>query len=126
MASLNKVFFIGNLTAEPELKNTNSGTAVCNFSIAVNRPFVKEGQKTVDFINVVAWAKTAEFLCKYFKKGDPVFIQGRIETRDWVDENKVKRVAVEVIVDELQFVKNKSDGNGAGAATSEGGDNENF
>ena len=125
MASLNKVIFIGNLTAEPELKQTNSDTAVCNFSIAVNRPFAKEGQKTVDFINVVAWAKTAEFLCSYFSKGDPVFIQGRIETRDWFDDNKVKRVATEVVVDELQFVKSKSDV-GAGAASSENGDTGNF
>ena len=124
MASLNKVFFIGNLTADPELKHTTNGTSVCNFGIAINRPFAKEGQKTVDFINVVAWNKTAEFLCSYFSKGDPIFIQGRIETRDWVDDSKVKRVAIEVIVDELQFVKPKSDGSSASATG--GNDNGNF
>lgn len=110
MASLNKVLLIGNLTGEPELKQTASGKSVCNFSVAVNRPMAKEGQKDVDFINVVVWGKTAEFVASYFGKGDPMFIMGQMQNRDWTDDAGQKHYVTEVLADDVQFVKSKSDG----------------
>ena len=109
MASLNKVLLIGNVTADPELKQTTGGKPVCSISIAVNRPFVKEdsGQQDVDFINVVTWNKQAEFVAAYFSKGDPIFVSGRMQVRSWTDQDNVKRYATEVIADEVQFVRPK-------------------
>ena len=110
MASLNKVLLIGNLTADPELKSTTNGKSVCNFSIAVNRPFVKEGSNVqdVDFINVTAWGKTAEFVAAYFAKGEPIFICGALQVRSWNDSDGTKRYATEVNADEVSFVRSKS------------------
>ena len=109
MASLNKVLLIGNVTADPELKQTTGGKPVCSISIAVNRPFVKEdsGQQDVDFINVVTWNKQAEFVAAYFSKGDPIFVSGRMQVRSWTDNDNVKRYSTEVIADEVQFVRPK-------------------
>ena len=109
MASLNKVLLIGNVTADPELKQTAGGKPVCSISIAVDRPFVKEdsGQQDVDFINVVTWNKQAEFVAAYFSKGDPIFVSGRMQVRSWTDQDNVKRYATEVIADEVQFVRPK-------------------
>ncbi|MBE6536892.1 MAG: single-stranded DNA-binding protein [Ruminococcaceae bacterium] len=120
MASLNKVLLIGNITADPELKSTTNGKSVCNFSIAVNRPFVKEGSKVqdVDFINVTAWGKTAEFVAAYFAKGEPIFICGALQVRSWNDSDGTKRYATEVNADEVSFVRSKPQN------TAEGGTNE--
>ena len=76
MASFNKVILIGNMTADPELKQTAAGISVCSFSIAVNRRFAKpdQGQQNVDFINIVTWRQSAEFVSRYFKKGNPILI----------------------------------------------------
>lgn len=123
MASLNKVLLIGNLSADPELRQTASHKDVCNFSIAVNRPFAKEGQTNVDFMNIVAWGGTALFVTKYFKKGDPIFVMGRFENRKWTDEDGNTRYATDIIADELSFVRSK--GNGADPAPEAVG-NENF
>ena len=109
MASLNKVLFIGNLTADPELKTLTSGKSVCNFSIAVNRAFAPEGQPTVDFFNVVVWNKAAEFVGAYFKKGDPIFVLGQLQNRSWTDNEGQKRYATEVLADEVSFVKSKGE-----------------
>lgn len=108
--NLNKVILGGRLTADVELKNTQSGLSVCSFSLAVNRKFQKEGEQQVDFINCVAWRNTAEFISKYFKKGSSLCIVGNIQTRTWTDQNEQKRYATEVIVDEAMFVDSKSDG----------------
>ena len=83
MASFNKVILIGNMTADPELKQTTSGTSVCSFSIAVNRRFAKadQGQQNVDFINIVTWRQSAEFVCRYFKKGNPILVCGQLQAR---------------------------------------------
>lgn len=102
MASFNKVILIGNLTSDVELKQSTSGASVCSFSIAVNRKMAKNNE--CDFINVVAWRQQAEFVCKYFKKGNPILVCGQLQTRTWTDNNGQKRYATEVIADEVSFV----------------------
>lgn len=106
MASFNKVILIGNMTADPELKQTTSGISVCTFSIAINRRFAKEGEQNVDFISIVAWRQQAEFVSKYFKKGMPILICGQLQTRTWTDNQGQKRYATEVVADEVSFVGN--------------------
>lgn len=108
MARLNQVTLIGYLTADPELKQTPTGTTVCSFSIAVNRKLVKEGTPSCDFINIVAWRDRAEFIAKYFKKGKPILVQGELQTRSYTDKQGAKRYATEVVVNEADFVDNKS------------------
>lgn len=112
MASLNKVILIGHLTADPELKATPSGVGVCSFSIGVNRKYSKEGEQKTDFINIVAWRNTAEFVAKYFKKGSAICVCGSLQTRSWTDNNGAKRYATEVLADEVNFVEKKSDNSG--------------
>lgn len=108
MASFNKVILIGNMTADPELKATSSGVSVCSFSIAVNRKFKDQnGNNECDFINIVAWRSTADFVAKYFKKGNPILICGQLQTRTWTDNQNNKRYATEVIADEVSFVSGK-------------------
>ena len=110
MASLNQVNLIGNITADLELKQTTSGRSVCNFSIGVNRPFVKdksEGAIDVDFINIVCWGKLADFVCMYFQKGEPIFVRGRIQNRSWTDSDGQKRYSTEINAEELSFIKSK-------------------
>ena len=109
MASLNKVILIGHMTADPELKQTPSGVSVCSFSIGVNRRFAKDGDQKTDFINIVAWRNTAEFVARYFKKGSAICICGSIQTRSWTGNNGNKRYATEVIADEASFVENKKE-----------------
>lgn len=108
MASFNKVILIGNMTADPELKKTPSGVSVASFSIAVNRRFTKQdGQQQTDFINIVAWRQTAEFVARYFNKGKPILICGQLQTRSWTDQNGQKHYATEVVAEEAAFVENK-------------------
>ena len=110
MASFNKVILIGNMTADPELKQTASGVSVCSFSIAVNRRFKSdEGQPNVDFINIVAWRTQAEFVSRYFRKGNPILICGQLQTRTWTDNQGNKRYATEVVADEVSFVESKGE-----------------
>ena len=106
MASFNKVILIGHMTADPELKQTPAGVSVCSFSIAVNRRFAKadQGQQNVDFINIVSWRQQAEFVSRYFKKGNPILICGQLQTRSWNDNQGQKRYATEVVADEISFV----------------------
>ena len=108
MASFNKVILIGNMTADPELKQTQGGLSVCSFSIAVNRRFKNEGQQDCDFITIVAWRQQAEFVCRYFRKGQPILICGQLQTRTWTDNQRQKRYATEVVADEVAFVGNNS------------------
>ena len=103
---LNKVFIMGRLTNTPELKTTGSGVSVCSFSVACNRPKHGETQLT-DFIDCVAWRGAAEFITKWFSKGDPIVIDGKLQTRTYEDKNGNKRKAVEVIVDEVHFSMGK-------------------
>lgn len=115
MASFNKVILIGNMTADPELKQTSAGTSVCSFSIAVNRRFAKadQGQQSVDFINIVTWRQQAEFVSRYFKKGNPILVCGQLQTRSWTDNQGQKRYATEVVADEVSFVAPAQSNNSA-------------
>ena len=109
MASLNKVILIGHMTADPELKQTPTGVSVCSFSIGVARRFSKGEQSQSDFINIVAWRNTAEFIARYFRKGNAICICGSLQTRTWTDNNGNKRHATEVVADEVSFVERKSE-----------------
>ena len=110
MASLNKVILIGHMTADPELKQTPNGVSVCSFSIGVSRRYTKAGEQAQsDFINIVAWRTTAEFIARYFRKGSAICICGSLQTRTWTDNNGNKRYATEVVADEASFVERKSD-----------------
>ena len=107
MASLNKVILIGHMTANPELKQSTSGVSVCSFSIGVSRRYTKGEQQQTDFITIVAWRQQAEFVCKYFKKGQAICVCGSLQTRSWTDNRNNKRYATEVIADEVSFVERK-------------------
>lgn len=106
--NLNKVILGGHLTTDPELKQTPSGVCVTTFSVAVNRRGKKD---ETDFINCVAWRQTAEFVCRYFKRGSGICIVGSVQTRSWQDNNGNKRYATEIIADEAYFVDSKAEGN---------------
>ena len=109
MASFNKVILIGNLVADPELKQTSTGVAVTAFRIAVGRRFVRAGEpQQADFIDIVAWRQNAEFVTRYFSKGKPILVCGSLQTRTWVDNNNSKRYAYEVVADEVNFVERRS------------------
>lgn len=111
---LNKTVLMGRLTAAPELKQTQGGTSVCSFSLAVARSYARQGeQPETDFIDIVAWGKTAEFVCKYFGKGQLIALSGRIQTRMWTDRNDNKRKAVEVVAEEVFFAEPKRDNRGS-------------
>ena len=112
---MNKVVLMGRLTRDPEVRYTQTNnTLVASFSLAVNRRFAKQGEeRQADFINIVAWNKTGEFCSKWFKKGQQVGVIGRLQTRNWEDENKVKHYVTEVIAEEAYFADTKRDGAGA-------------
>ena len=109
--NLNKVVLGGRLTADPELKQTSQGTSVTTFTIAIDRRYARNGdsQQKADFVTTVAWRQTAEFICKYFRKGSSICVTGSIQTRNWTDANGQKRYTTEVLVDEASFVDSKSD-----------------
>lgn len=107
--NLNKVILGGRMTADPELKQTPQGVSVTSFSLAVNRKAQKDKETQTDFINCVAWRNTAEFICKFFKKGSSICISGSVQTRSWNDQQNNKRYATEVIADEAFFVDGKND-----------------
>ncbi|HGJ67176.1 TPA: single-stranded DNA-binding protein [bacterium] len=107
MASLNKVFLIGNLTRDPELRYTPSGTAVANFGLATNRKYKgQDGEMKEEtcFVDIVTWGKTAENCSNYLSKGRPVFIEGRLQFRSWETDDGQKRSKLDVIADRIQFL----------------------
>ncbi len=106
---LNRAILMGRLTADPEHKQTPSGISVTSFSIAVDRNFSsKDGTRATDFINIVAWRQTADFICKYFSKGRMIAIEGSIQTRNYEDKQGNKRTAFEVVADQAYFADSKS------------------
>lgn len=113
--NLNKVVLCGRLTADPELKQTTSGISVVSFTLAVNRRFQSKSgegasaQPTADFISVVAWRSTAEFISRYFRKGSALCLTGSIQTRSWQDQQGQKRYTTEVVADEAMFVDSKGE-----------------
>ena len=109
---MNKVILMGRLTRDPEVRYTQTNnTLVASFSIAVNRRFTRPGEeRQADFINIVAWSKLGEFCSKYFKKGQQVGVIGRIQVRNWEDEQGQKRYVTEVVAEEAYFADSKRDG----------------
>lgn len=109
---LNCVTLMGRLVADPELKTTTSGKSVCTFRIAVDRSFVKQGeQRQADFITIVAWGSTADFVARYFSKGSMIALQGSIQTRNYEDKDGNKRTAFEVVAREVSFCGSKNETN---------------
>ena len=105
---INNAVIMGRLVADPELRTTASGNSVSSFTVAVDRNFVRQGEeKQADFIDVIAWRQTAEFICKYFRKGSMIAIQGHIQTRMYEDKNGNKRKAVELVADNVSFCGTK-------------------
>ena len=108
---MNKVFLIGNLTRDPELSETPSGVAVCRFSIAVNRNYKgSDGERVTDFFNCTAWRGLAETVARYTTKGKKVAVTGSIELRNYEDNQGVKRTAVDIIVQDIEFLTPKAAG----------------
>jgi single-strand DNA-binding protein len=117
--NLNKVILAGRITADPEVKTTQSGTSVLTFTVAVNRPKPKDGGEAMsDFITCVAWKERAEMIGKYFNKGSSILIEGEINVRKWQDKDGGNRYATEVQVTRVYFVDSKNEGQGAPAASS--------
>jgi single-strand DNA-binding protein len=119
MASVNKVILIGNLGADPELRYTNTGTAVANFRIATNEQWTDkngEKQERVEWHNIVVWSKLGEICGRYLKKGSPVFIEGRLQTRTWEDQSGNKRYTTEIVCQNMQMLGRRGEG-----ADSDGG-----
>ena len=105
---LNKIIIMGRLTRDPELRRTGSGTSVTSFSLACDRDFKSQsGEKETDFIEVVAWKNTAEFVSKYFSKGRMAVVEGRLQIRDWTDKAGNKRTTAEVVAGNVYFADSK-------------------
>ena len=116
---MNNVSLIGRLTADPELKHTQSDLAYTRFSIAVDRQFTKQGEeKQADFINVTAWRKTAEFICKYFSKGQRIALNGHIQTGSYTDKDGNKRTSFDVVADNVEFCEAKKQSGNSGNSNS--------
>lgn len=108
---LNVVAIMGRLVADPELRTTGNGTNVCSFRIACDRNFAQKGQeRQADFIDVVAWRQSAEFICKYFQKGSLIAVEGSLQSRQYQDKNENKRTAVEVLANQINFAGGKKPG----------------
>ena len=107
--AFNKVILMGRLTADPELKQTPSGVTVTSFSLAVDRKGKTGEDKQCDFITIVAWRQTAEFICRYFGKGQAILVCGELQTRSWEDSNGNKRYATEVVASEVTFCESKKE-----------------
>lgn len=108
---LNRIIVMGRMTRDPELRRTNSGTAVASFTVAVDRDFKSlSGEKETDFIDVVVWRNTAEFVSKYFSKGRMAVVEGRLQIRDWTDKDGNKRRSAEIVADSVYFGDSKRDG----------------
>lgn len=107
---LNCAILMGRIVADPELRTTTNGVSVSSFRIAVDRNFVKQGEeKQADFIDIVAWRQTADFVSRYFRKGSMIAVQGSIQTRNYEDKNGNKRTAVEVVADNVSFCGSKAE-----------------
>ena len=113
---LNRIILMGRLTRDPELRHTQTGTAVASFSLAVDRDFKdrNSGERATDFIDIVAWRQTAEFVSRYFTKGRMAVVEGRLQMRNWTDKDGNKRTSAEVVADNVYFGDSKRDGEGGG------------
>jgi single-strand DNA-binding protein len=115
----NRAILVGRLTADPELKQTPNGISVSSFTIAVNRSYTNKstGERQADFLDVVAWRGTAEFICRYFTKGRPILVEGSIQTRSYVDKQGQNRRVWEIVCENASFVESKNPGGTGGGAT---------
>ncbi|WP_040659731.1 single-stranded DNA-binding protein [Oscillibacter ruminantium] len=114
---LNKIILMGRLTRDPDLRRTGSGNAVTSFCLAVDRDFKSQsGEKETDFIDIVAWRTTAEFVSKYFSKGRMAVVEGRLQIRDWTDKEGGKRRSAEVVADNVYFGDSKRDVSNSGTS----------
>ena len=105
---LNKIILMGRLTRDPELRRTQSGTAVASFTLAVDRDYkAQDGERSTDFIDIVAWRGTGEFVSKYFTKGRMAVVEGRLQVREWKDKDGAKRRSTEVVADNVYFGDSK-------------------
>lgn len=100
----NKAILIGRLCADPELRQTSSGIYVCSYRIAVDRRFSRDAERKADFLSVVSWRQQGEFVSKYFHKGDPIGVEGSIQTREYEDKTGARRTVVEIVTDNVFFV----------------------
>lgn len=127
MANLNKVMLIGNLTRDPELRVTPKGTAICTFSIAVNRKFKDDSggeREEVTYVDIEAWGKSGENISKYVTKGRPLFVEGRLRLDQWEDKNtKEKRSRMKVVLENFQFL---GGGRGEGGEGGGGGESRSY
>ena len=112
---MNNVILIGRLVADPELKTTQTGLEVTSFRIAVDRPYSKDGEKKADFIDVVAWRRTAAFICQYFEKGKPIVINGSLQTRSYEAKDGSKRFVTEVLAENVEFAPSSKNNGNTGA-----------
>jgi len=114
MANLNRVFLMGNLTRDPELRYVPSGQAVATFTLAVNRFYSQNGERKQDtsFVRIVAWARLAETCGQYLKKGSPAFVEGRLQSRSWETQDGQKRNTIEVVANSVQFLSSRTSGKG--------------
>ena len=104
---LNSVTIMGRIVRDPELRQTNTGTAVTSFTIACEKDFSSDGKKQADFIDIVAWRNTAEFICKYFGKGRMIIVSGRLQSRKWMDNDGNNRTGWEVVAENVYFGDSK-------------------
>ncbi len=120
---LNRIILMGRLTRDPELRHTQTGTAVASFSLAVDRDFKDKstGEKSTDFIDIVAWRQTAEFVSRFFTKGRMAVVEGRLQLRDWTDRDGNKRRSAEVIADNVYFGDSRREAEAAGTYAPPGG-----
>ena len=125
MPNLNKVMLMGNLTRDPEIKYTPKGTAIANFGIAINRVFTPEGgekREEVTFIDLEAWGRTAEVIGEYFKKGKPIFIEGRLKLDSWDDKTTGKKMSkLRVVVESFEFLGSREGGGSGGEGGGDSG-----
>ena len=113
--ALNIAALMGRLTRDPEMRKTPQGVSVATFTVAVDRSFVKQGEeRQADFIDIVCWRNTAEFVCKYFQKGSLIAVNGSIQTRTYQDKNGNNRKAFEIVADNVHFAGEKKDGGAQG------------
>lgn len=105
---MNKVILIGNLTKDPELRETPSGVTVCHFSLAVTRAYTNDGERKTDFFNCVAWRGLGENLARYQKKGSKISVVGSIEFRDYEDRDGIKRTAVDIVAQDIEFLSSRA------------------
>ena len=120
---LNKIFLQGRLVADPELRHTPNGVPVASFLLAVDRDFKSRetGERQADFINIVAWRQTGEFVSRYFTKGRMAIVEGKLQTREYTDRDGNRRTATEVVADQVYFGDSKRDNDGSGYAAPSGG-----